>query len=398
MKTVSGGMATLLNSDTTTLCTCWNVTRTDGNVYAFTDHDQDLVISGVTYLSSDSYTRTSVKSDETLGIDNLEVIGMLDSEQISDIDMANGLYDYAQIQVFMVNWMNLSDGIVRIREGWLGEVVVTETGTFKAELRGLTQALTPQFGDLFSQICRADLGDAQCKIDLAAITYSATVSGVLAQNTFEIASVLQFQPYQSTNTASIIINEAMVASNDGLGVEFTLNGTPYSFFIPTSSATPAAVNSLVAQINDAGIGVSASPFFGLTGTGGVSLSISNIAVEATLQKLDDTQNYLTIQGFSDGYMDGGIITWTSGNNNGVSMEIKSYNQGLGTIVLFLSMKGIIQVGDTFNYGPGCDKTRETCYFKFNNILNFRGEPDMPGMDAMLTYPNFGGSKVSGGSK
>jgi uncharacterized phage protein (TIGR02218 family) len=47
----------------------------------------------------------------------------------------------------------------------------------------------------------------------------------------------------------------------------------------------------------------------------------------------------------------------------------------------------IQVGDTFTYAPGCDKTRETCCNKFNNILNFRGFPDIPGMDQYLYYPD-----------
>jgi hypothetical protein len=37
--------------------------------------------------------------------------------------------------------------------------------------------------------------------------------------------------------------------------------------------------------------------------------------------------------------------------------------------------------------PGCDKTRATCVAKFSNILNFRGEPDVPGQDKYYTGPN-----------
>ena len=41
------------------------------------------------------------------------------------------------------------------------------------------------------------------------------------------------------------------------------------------------------------------------------------------------------------------------------------------------------VGDTFNAIAGCDKTISTCIAKFNNAVNFRGEPYVPGMDKML---------------
>ncbi len=38
----------------------------------------------------------------------------------------------------------------------------------------------------------------------------------------------------------------------------------------------------------------------------------------------------------------------------------------------------------FDIIAGCDKTRETCQSKFTNIINFRGEPDVPGVDKLLT--------------
>ena len=44
----------------------------------------------------------------------------------------------------------------------------------------------------------------------------------------------------------------------------------------------------------------------------------------------------------------------------------------------------VAVGDTFNAIAGCDKTIGTCVAKFNNAVNFRGEPYVPGMDKMLS--------------
>jgi uncharacterized phage protein (TIGR02218 family) len=42
----------------------------------------------------------------------------------------------------------------------------------------------------------------------------------------------------------------------------------------------------------------------------------------------------------------------------------------------------VQVGDKLSIYAGCDKRRETCFTKFNNVINFRGEPDLPGLDAI----------------
>ena len=53
-------------------------------------------------------------------------------------------------------------------------------------------------------------------------------------------------------------------------------------------------------------------------------------------------------------------------------------------------------GDMVRIEPGCDKRLETCRDKFDNLLNFRGFPDIPGEDWLVSYPvqtgvNDGGS-------
>lgn len=80
---------------------------------------------------------------------------------------------------------------------------------------------------------------------------------------------------------------------------------------------------------------------------------------------------------------GGVLTWTSGNNSGLSMEVAQYN-GAGGILLHLPMPRDLQVGDTYSIVPGCRKRRtEDCKNKFNNVVNFRGFPDVPLNDKVL---------------
>lgn len=83
----------------------------------------------------------------------------------------------------------------------------------------------------------------------------------------------------------------------------------------------------------------------------------------------------------------GKITWTSGLNSGASMEVKSISGN--TVTLVLPMADTIQAGDTFSIHSGCDKnfTSTTGCSNYINQINFRGFPFIPGVDAIMQYPN-----------
>jgi uncharacterized phage protein (TIGR02218 family) len=88
-----------------------------------------------------------------------------------------------------------------------------------------------------------------------------------------------------------------------------------------------------------------------------------------------------------GWFVGGIIKFTSGVLNGLSFEIKSNGTALEEFKLFLPMPYLPSHGDTFEIEPGCNHTIFDCQNKFVNIVNFRGEPFLPGQDRILDYPN-----------
>ena len=84
---------------------------------------------------------------------------------------------------------------------------------------------------------------------------------------------------------------------------------------------------------------------------------------------------------TDGYFNYGIIKFTSGKNQGYSMEVKNFLRGL--IELILPLPEAPEIGDEFTISAGCDKQFSTCVSKFNNAANFRGEPHVPGTDKIL---------------
>lgn len=88
---------------------------------------------------------------------------------------------------------------------------------------------------------------------------------------------------------------------------------------------------------------------------------------------------------ADDYFGGGTITFTSGNNSGVIAYVNSFVSGTFSLQLGVTLD--IQVGDTFIAVAGCRKRLvEDCKGKFNNVINFQGEPHKPSPDVLSKLP------------
>lgn len=96
----------------------------------------------------------------------------------------------------------------------------------------------------------------------------------------------------------------------------------------------------------------------------------------------DTVRIVTAR--ATGFFTFGKATFTTGANAGAVNEVLLHDGQ--TIRLFVPMPRPIVVGDEIVLVAGCDKTPETCNAKFANILNFRGEPHIPGNDKVFSYP------------
>jgi uncharacterized phage protein (TIGR02218 family) len=114
MNSVSTALATHLAGAVTTLATCWRITRTDGVVFRFTDHDRDLVVDGEVYAASAAYSRTAISNDAGMGVDHLDVEGVLDSAAVTEEELRAGLFDRAEVRIFLVNWAEPSMGVLRL--------------------------------------------------------------------------------------------------------------------------------------------------------------------------------------------------------------------------------------------------------------------------------------------
>lgn len=109
-------------------------------------------------------------------------------------------------------------------------------------------------------------------------------------------------------------------------------------------------------------------------------NLSSLTDQLTITGITSNRQFVVNSSRATGFYDLGQITFNSGNNNGVKTMILSYSNG--TIQLFEPVPYPLTIGDTLTAIAGCNKSIEACK-NFNNIINYQGEPHIPGEDKFL---------------
>lgn len=293
---MSGDRAALLAhlaTGTTGVCRAWAVQRRDGRVFGFTDHDRDLGFEGMVFRADTGLSAKALQQTTGLSVDNAEAVGALSDASVTEDDILAGRFDWAAVTAWLLRWAAPEARIVLFR-GTLGEVV-RQAGSFRAELRGLTEALNRPVGRVYGPDCAAVLGDAACRFDTG------------------------LPGYQTEMRA-----------------ERVEGGRSFRF------------------------------------TGGA--------------------------GFDDRWFEAGRLEVLEGPAAGLSGVIKNdrVTGGARIVDLWQALRPAPGAGALLRLVAGCDRRAGTCRLKFNNFINFRGFPQIPGEDWQLAYPtrtgvNDGGS-------
>ena len=178
MKTLDAGLAAHIASGVTTLAWCWKITRRDGVVFGFTNHDRALSFDGVEYESESGLIPSELRDASDLSVDAQDAEGYLSSDRITETDIVDGLWDDAAVEVWQVNWSDVSQRLLR-RRGALGQIRRGRL-SFVAEVRSMSHVLSQQVGRTYMSNCDARLGDSRCKVNLEALRVSGTASGLQA--------------------------------------------------------------------------------------------------------------------------------------------------------------------------------------------------------------------------
>lgn len=123
--------------------------------------------------------------------------------------------------------------------------------------------------------------------------------------------------------------------------------------------------------------------------------ISGLSGAGVISHVSGDSDFLVsgLGGFTSNNFAGGVIVWTAGNNLGQTQEVSAQNDDV--LNLWRPPMFEVQVGDTFDAFPGCDKSFNTCKARFLNGDNFRGFPSTVG-EAALTYAVPGEDGLDGG--
>lgn len=189
MRTLIAALAGHLDGDATTMCHCWRVTRRDGTVLGFTEHDHDLRFDGTDFWAASGFQAADSEAASGLSVEAGEVTGGFSSAVISEADVIAGRYDGARVEVFQVNWQ-AADQRILLRVQEIGDVV-RAGGAFRAELRRLTHRLDQVQGRIYGRRCDAVLGDGRCKVTLSHPAYrgSGTVVAVLGETRIGVSGL-----------------------------------------------------------------------------------------------------------------------------------------------------------------------------------------------------------------
>ncbi|WP_246226292.1 DUF2163 domain-containing protein [Chelativorans xinjiangense] len=163
---VPAALAAHLEGEVTTLCHCWRLTRADGTVMGFTDHDREIVCDGTVFMPETGLSASEARRSLGLAVDTVDVEGALSALDIEEADILAGLYDGATVETLLVNWQDAGQ-FAWLRRAVIGQIARRD-GRFVAELESPERALDQTNGRTVRRSCDAELGDERCGVDLDA--------------------------------------------------------------------------------------------------------------------------------------------------------------------------------------------------------------------------------------
>jgi uncharacterized phage protein (TIGR02218 family) len=169
----------------TSIATCWKITRTDGVIYAFTDHDRDLDIDGVIYESSAGFVPSSIQRTVDTQTDNQQFVGVIDNEKLDAFELRTGKFDASRIEVIEADW-STSSKVRTLYKGFLGPIEVAGS-QYRATAYSIEAELQKPIGRTIKLRCDANLGDDRCGYSLT--PDNVTVASVINSMSFADTSL-----------------------------------------------------------------------------------------------------------------------------------------------------------------------------------------------------------------
>lgn len=397
----------------------FTVTLLDGTVITFTSFDRPIYYGGVTYVPWGPYAkRSSIKLSvglqastmdlnlicpPTIQVEGTAVLLSIAQGRWSNAAVSvrrafmtqGDLTAYTGVATFPTAICNLTgaptgqgDGTILRFAGNVGTIEEVTAVSAKIEVRDYLFLLNrPCPKNVYMPTCWHTLFDFGCTLNAAAYAVSSAVqtgSTVVTVNT----NLTQDANQPAAPTANVALTAVATPNNVK-----TLPWTPYWVVVTYVGAYGETTASPESSLgcNPGFVAQVASPP-AEAGAIGWNVYIGDYSGNEQLQ---NTSGPLTIgvpfispyEGYSfsgvippqiatTGYFSFGRIEFTSGVNKGLTASVSASNSS-GQLSIVAPLLQAPNTGDTFIVYPGCDKTLPTCQYKFNNLVNFAGQPGIP---------------------
>lgn len=336
-----------------TLCTLFRVTRLDGYVLRFTEHDRTVTFDGDAYFPASFGSITAERRESDMRANNQEARGVVDGNVILIPDLLGNKYRGAKVEQFLIDW----------RRPWVWHYKATKRirtmsydgSGWVATLEGLSsqmqQPVGGRFGGTHSQQCVYTLGDEiTCKADITDnLIYSQTSITVATAGTTAIKVAVAGTPWAVNQWAGYYFHMRTGAQR-GKERRVLSNTTNV---LTLDSALP---------------GVPLNTEVGWLGQGPRVATVALPRMEFTILAGD----FPTSASYEDNFFRDGEIEWTTGNNVGTVSPIIEYDTGTRTVRLLLPTPFDIAANDRGILRPGCDGLLGTCQTKFLSRALFYG--------------------------
>lgn len=361
LLTASEGAIAKLDLDVYRQVRLWTITRVDGWIRRYTDHNRRIKFRGDWFYPMNGMDASASRRETTFKGQNFETIGVISDSDITAEDLVNDKFKSARIQQWIVDWkypfhgyFNYSSFILRDHDH--------DSLLWQAQVEGPVSKLNQTIGHTYSDDCRHSYGGLGCNrildTDSAAsqtithynsagvVTGSVSVNGhpQLVLNAFN--QPLGPTPYRNR---WMRVDGVRVATPPG-----SEENTNTSFYLNTADIASDY------ESNDPAL-VSAG-----------SVDLWDLQTEG-------------------GWFSMGQLIFTSGNLESTELrEINFYEQPFGSAYIKVTMRvplpEIPAVGDTLDIIAGCNRSWTHCRAKNAQVYFFGGFLFIPGPDSIFQRP------------
>lgn len=349
------------------------ITRTDGFVLAFTDHDRPLTFEGTTFRPAVFAGMSAERRESALKSGNQEASGIIDGSYVLLPDLLGERYRGAEVEHRIIDWGVPMLCYARFRK-WIRAVTFTDIG-FVATLEGRTQDLQRpaggRFGGTFTTTCPYKLGNEFCKADVGANGGRQTGIRVDTIESLRMSVTTRDEGWNDTFDDDHFRDGDMV----------------WRWSIPVEAGTATSgvtdttlVDATQSWVTDEHVGRELR-----------ILTVDDGPVERFKLIIANTATTITVE--SGGL---GLGTHSSGKhydicgfakNLGVVSPIVGYEDATRKLDFLLPTPFPIEIGDSGIVTVGCNGLKTTCIDKFDNLENFGGDSEAPSAGKVLEPPS-----------